>query len=61
MIWDGWVGMVVSQKKKELEEPTITLQIREGVSVLDFESLADKESQPSPASSPKMLLIFAHK
>ena len=25
-----------------------------------FESLADKESQPSPASMAKMLLIFAH-
>ena len=61
MTWDGWVGMVVIQKKKELEEPTITLHIREDISVFDFESLADKESQPSPASSPRMLLNFAHK
>ena len=61
MTQDGWVGMVVSQKKKELEEPTITLHICEDVSVFDFESLADKESQPSPASSAKMLLISNHK
>ena len=58
----GWLGWNGGQSKEEgvggadnhFTHPRRYL-------CLYFESLADKESQPSPALTPKMLLIFAHK